>query len=735
MRAEALIAGAAEPLPLDDPRETVRVVIASLALGGAERIVVEWLGAEAAAGRACELAVLHARRLALVPPAGVLLLARGTESPLQFMAGLAARWLKAGAPVSTHLIGDELLAALWQAGVRTVPVVHNAPQGWRNDPRGWLPRHVPQVVACADAVQAELRARGCPVPVLALRHRPAIAPAACDAEQRDRVRAEAGIGADTFVVLAVGALKAQKDYPRAIDVLARLAGLRDAVLVIAGGALDAAGLGELDAVIDRAVGAGVEGRLRLPGFVDPIAPWFAAADALLNVSRYEGLSMAVREALAAGLPVLATEVGGQRESSDPGLTLVSRDAPAEVFAQALAVLPVRTELTPRRSARLPRAWSLTLSAHRPGPCDTDTLFVTANLNAGGAQRSLVNLAVPLARRHRLAIGVIGRSTQQTFARILTTSGVRAFRCAASDEPLAAAEALLAWAARHGVHTLCFWNADARVKLLVARFAPAGLRLIDVSPGRYAFEELEAALPWAAAFDMNAADYYARLDDLVLKYRATDLPQGVRTHTIPNGVAARPARAGLPALPRFLVSGRIAPSKKLEVIIAAFCSVAVACRDAELHVVGSAEPRHFEYAHSLVVQAKGARVVFRGAAPALDFLSEPFTAAVVLGTHQGSPNAVLEAMAAGIPVIANASGGTSEMVRDGHTGWLLPEACAAGEVAGAMQAAISDAGRNQEFSRAGRAFVMAHHAIDNMLAGYLALLDESPSMDCAGELAA
>ncbi|CAN0502776.1 unnamed protein product, partial [Phaeothamnion confervicola] len=180
---------------------------------------------------------------------------------------------------------------------------------------------------------------------------------------------------------------------------------------------------------------------------------------MLNVSRFEGLSMAVREALAAGLPVVATDVGGQRENRDDALTLMPPEASAGTISQALALLPVRTLLAPRQSARLPRAWSLTLCAHRHGPAGTDTLLVTANLNAGGAQRSLVNLAVPLARRHRLAVAVVGRSTQAEFADTLVAGGVRAFRCAEARDPLAAAESLLAWAARHGVKNLCFWNVD------------------------------------------------------------------------------------------------------------------------------------------------------------------------------------------------------------------------------------------------------------------------------------
>ena len=317
-RATNLIAHA-EPdrLPVVDLRETVCVVIASLALGGAERIVLDWLAAETAAGRPCELAVLHQRRQARQVPPGVVMLLREAEAPAAFMQRLGRRWAGRHAPVSTHLIGDDLLAILWHAGVRTVPVVHNAREGWRNDPRRWQPPQVPQAIACAAAVARQMRAHGCCVPLLALRHRPRLRDLAFDAGERQRIRGELKLGPSTLLVLAVGALKPQKDYRRAIEVLRHLLRQRDAVLVIAGGVLDHDGLSELDRVVDAACAAGLSEYLRLPGFVDPIEPYYAAADVLLNVSRYEGLSMAVREALGAGLPVVASEVGGQAEI-DPG---------------------------------------------------------------------------------------------------------------------------------------------------------------------------------------------------------------------------------------------------------------------------------------------------------------------------------------------------------------------------------------------------------------------------------
>ena len=296
-------------IPVADARAPLRVVIASLAPGGAERIVVEWLAAERARGRDAELAVLHARRNALAPPQGLVVRTRSRATLEAFVRGLAAQWRGHAAPVCTHLVPDELLRLFWDAGLRTVPTVHNASPGWRNDAAGWSESNVPAAIACAESVRGELAESGCSVPIVTLRHRPRVGAAAFDPARREAIRAELRIAPDTLLIGAVGAIKAQKDYARAIEVLAAVARRRDAALVILGGVLDAAGLAELDRVMERALALRVAGRLRLPGFVAPIEPWLAACDAMVNVSRFEGLSIAVQEALAAGLPVVATAVG------------------------------------------------------------------------------------------------------------------------------------------------------------------------------------------------------------------------------------------------------------------------------------------------------------------------------------------------------------------------------------------------------------------------------------------
>ena len=715
---ELVAAPIAGLLPVEDSREPLRVLIASLARGGAERIVLEWLGEEARRARRIELAVVHSRRSAWRAPRGVSLIERSGESPAAFLAALAERWQDACAPIATHLIADDLLEVLWRGGLTTVPTVHNSREGWRNDPARWTGTGVPIALACAQSVRAQMLEAGCTVPIVAIRHVPASRRAAVDPDRRSRIRAAWGVPPETLLVGAVGAFKAQKDFPRAVEIVARACRERAAALMILGGVLDDGQLAELDRTLERIAGLDMRGRVKMPGFVDPIAPYYAACDVLLFASRFEGLSMAAREGLASGLPVVALDVGGQSEIAHPRLTLLpSRSSDAEI-ARAVAAFAPRERLVAEPPVRAPRVWSVPLAARHADSARLDTLFVTANLNAGGAQRSLVNLARAMPRDHRIEIAVCSETTQAAFAAALRDAAVACFRPAATPDPFALAESLLARAARLGAATLCFWNADPRVKMLVAKFAPPRLRVVDASPGAYDFMEMAAEQRFAQAITYSADDYYARLDLLVLKHDAEHFPACRRVRVIPNGVAARAAGFRRPGNPRFLVSGRIAPSKRLETVVEAFSLFRETHREGELHFVGQAEPRHAGYAERVVERSRGLPIMFRGEGAGLDHLDEAFTAAIVLGTHQGCPNAVLEAMAASIPVIANASGGTGELVRTGETGWLVAEEAAARDVAEAMSRCARDAALAARMAGAACARVARDFSIEAMAARYL-----------------
>ena len=100
------------------------------------------------------------------------------------------------------------------------------------------------------------------------------------------------------LVLAIGRLAPQKNISLALEAFARTR--CDSRLVILGEGE------EYGALRDRADALALGDRVRFLGFVDDVAPWLAAADALLCSSRFEGYPAALVEALAAGVPVVTT---------------------------------------------------------------------------------------------------------------------------------------------------------------------------------------------------------------------------------------------------------------------------------------------------------------------------------------------------------------------------------------------------------------------------------------------
>lgn len=123
--------------------------------------------------------------------------------------------------------------------------------------------------------------------------------------ERAAARAQHGLTHDDVAVVTVANLRTNKDYPNLLHAARRLVddGVPVTFLAVGQGPLDH----ELAAVKD---GLGLGDRFRFLGYqADPIGV-LAAGDVFCLPSQYEGLPIALLEALAIGLPVVSTAVGG-----------------------------------------------------------------------------------------------------------------------------------------------------------------------------------------------------------------------------------------------------------------------------------------------------------------------------------------------------------------------------------------------------------------------------------------
>jgi glycosyltransferase involved in cell wall biosynthesis len=169
-----------------------------------------------------------------------------------------------------------------------------------------------------------------------------VVPYGVDVERFSRVPADAiaafrarhGLGDGTVAITSVGRLVEQKDYPTQLRAFALAAARNPALRMLLVG--DGPLRGELDALARE---LGIEGRLRFVGHCDDVPVALRAADVFVLASKFEPYGVALLEAKAAGLPIVATQVNevpeilGERRGEGPTGRLVPPEDPG-AMAQA-----------------------------------------------------------------------------------------------------------------------------------------------------------------------------------------------------------------------------------------------------------------------------------------------------------------------------------------------------------------------------------------------------------------
>jgi glycosyltransferase involved in cell wall biosynthesis len=84
-----------------------------------------------------------------------------------------------------------------------------------------------------------------------------------------------------------------------------------------------------------------------------------------------------------------------------------------------------------------------------------------------------------------------------------------------------------------------------------------------------------------------------------------------------------------------------------------------------------------------------------------------------------PLAVLEAMAAGVPVVASRVGSLPEMIRSGETGVLIDHGDPDG-LAAAIADVVDHPDRSREMAEAARRVVVSRYSVDRMVGEYASL---------------
>ena len=125
-------------------------------------------------------------------------------------------------------------------------------------------------------------------------------------------RREIGVPEDAFLLLSVGELNANKNHQIVIRALAEMGNKRIHYAI--------AGMGELhDSLLELAGSLGVGDRVHLLGYRSDVAELYKTADAYVLPSKREGLNVSLMEALASGLPCIASKIRGNTDMISDGV--------------------------------------------------------------------------------------------------------------------------------------------------------------------------------------------------------------------------------------------------------------------------------------------------------------------------------------------------------------------------------------------------------------------------------
>jgi len=693
-----------------DPSLRIAQIVTSLQQGGAERIALDLHQAASHRGLRSLLVTLgRPTRAAFPPPPGTVdVSAAGTSRQERVRAAADAAARFAADLVHGHLLEAEDVSRLAASEVPLVLTIHNARPGWPQGLATLQPKDAALLIACSQAVESDLRAARIPVPVRTVwngidfgrfERTPDLERAA------EECRKRLGIRADDFVLLALANPRPQKRLeilPAILAAtraeLARRGIARDARLVVAGEAshASAAAVGSEAALLAAIVASGLGGRVDLVGAAADVAPLVAAASVLVSCSAYEGLSLAQLEAIAAGLPVVATAVGGSPEiaNDNPAMFLLPPQAGPEEYAVLLADVARRPPepggsaaavhfSRPRMVEGYSRLYPRAIEASR-GRGPGDGLWLVANnFSTGGAQSSARRLLLELAGKGiRVRAAVLEEQTDWPTPgrRALSAAGipVLALPPAGTVDPAEAVSLLMESIDADRPRAVVLWNAITQYKILLAD-SLLDVPLYDVSPGEMYFDSLEKYFrnPRPGLPYRTPRQYGARLSGVIVKYRAEGAQAaewlGAPVHVVPNGVPLGPSPAERPPRDRLVIgtAARISPQKKIEQLLLAIREADSRLPAHVLRIAGGVERGCADYAEHLRRLADGLPVEWLGELHDLRSFLQDLDLFAMISEPAGCPNASLEAMAAGLPVVATDAGGAAEQVVDGVTGRLVP----------------------------------------------------------------
>jgi glycosyltransferase involved in cell wall biosynthesis len=347
------------------------------------------------------------------------------------------------------------------------------------------------------------------------------------------------------------------------------------------------------------------------------------------------------------------------------------------------------------------------------------LLVKDGLGVGGSERQLVMLARGLAARDH-AIDVVNLAGATSLESELNSAHVPVTRITRRHKFDVRPILQLAQHVRasrpdvvHSFHWLANLYATIALQMVPIHYRPT--LVVSLRSHYYLGRKgaLRAALDRVCA---PRASVVVANCQVLLEHALTHRLRYRRSVVVYNGVHVPPrASARADGEVRFVAVGRLTAVKRQRDILMAARAVVADRPNARFWFVGDG-PDRAELERTAVRFGLGDRVCFAGEVAHVEPMLLASDALVLASEHEGMPNAILEGMAAGLPVVATCVGGVGEAVTQGETGVLVPPR-EPGVLADALVELTRDAGARAQMGTRAHQVASERFSEPAMLAAY------------------
>ena len=194
-----------------------------------------------------------------------------------------------------------------------------------------------------------------------------------------------------------------------------------------------------------------------------------------------------------------------------------------------------------------------------------------------------------------------------------------------------------------------------------------------------------------------------------------IPNAVDFDWFANAVAVDRSTLGLSAAPLVLFVGRLDPQKAPFNLLEAFAHLLERHLDWQLLFVGDGSLKA-SMDEWIAQRGLGHRIRIAGWRPDVPELLKAADLLVLPSLWEGMPNIVLEAMAAGLPVVVSRVEGTEELIRDGETGLLVTPGSPT-ELEHQIEAALTSPELSSRIRTTAQLAVQKQFTMDRMVSAY------------------